>query len=82
MTTFILIFGVLFRVVPMVGVLWLIWHVSRQNPPTGLRKEREAVQAAARRQPTKVGMRGPGAAGRAIGPSGNKARRGRLPHPV
>jgi hypothetical protein len=42
MTTFIFIVGVLLRVIPMVAVLWLIWHVSRKPIATGLLRDREA----------------------------------------
>lgn len=43
MITFIFIAGVLFRVLPMIAVLWLIWHVTRTPTSTGLRSEREAA---------------------------------------
>ena len=45
MITFIFIFGVLFRVVPMIAVLWLIWHVSRKPTATGLLRESEEAAA-------------------------------------
>lgn len=83
MITFIFIAGVLLRVLPMIGVLWLIWHVSRTPTPTGLRTEREAAYWW---PPTNQPRSEPGErsarSGRPFVSAGKSARRVRVPAPM